>query len=189
MKENRCPKWPQKSFFFLLQNGDMPPPRSTYPLILMFWCDAKKSAFLDALPMDQKIEKNWALERQWSPKGLRLFSGCAVPWPCGPQDHLEERPFDHWTIQIGSRHAVGPKARRIYSEVFINWLCILILISFIYIFISITDISIYIYIDICVCIYKNNIYMYMYIYYLYMCVYVYIARRPLWRSAFPTEEL
>ena len=43
---------------FLDPNGDMGIPGSIYRLIFVFCCDAKKSLFLDAFPMDQKIEKS-----------------------------------------------------------------------------------------------------------------------------------
>ena len=44
---------------------------------LKFWCDARKSSFLDAFPMDQEIEKSRALWRQGPQKSARAGSGAS----------------------------------------------------------------------------------------------------------------
>ena len=44
---------------------------------LTFCCDAKKSSFLDAFPMDQKIEP-------WSAKGQKVLKGTTPGTPPGP---------------------------------------------------------------------------------------------------------
>ena len=87
---------------------------------LAFWCDAKKSSFVDALPMDQQFEQIAPWSAKLSPKGLTPFSEGAVLRPWVPQDQLKVKRFGHWTIQKGSRHAVGPKARRTYISIFYN---------------------------------------------------------------------
>ena len=111
--KKRCQRGPQKTYFGV-HNGDMGLPGSTYPLILAFWDDAKKSSFLDALPIDQKIKKIEPWSAKGSNKCLQVFAGAKFLGGGVPQDQLKEGPVDHWTIQKGSRHAVGPKARRIF---------------------------------------------------------------------------
>ena len=62
--------------------------------------------------MDQQIEKIGPWSAKGSKKCHRLFDDAKFLGGRGPQDQLKVGPFDHWTIQKGSRHAVGPKARR-----------------------------------------------------------------------------
>ena len=50
-----------------VQNCDMGLPVSTYHLLLDVLCDAKKSLFLDAFPMDPQIEQI----EPWSAKGKK----------------------------------------------------------------------------------------------------------------------
>ena len=59
---------------------------------LTFCCDAKKSSFLDAFPMDQKIEKI----EPWSAKGLKVLKGRTPPGPPGtPRTPGTPPPFPH----------------------------------------------------------------------------------------------
>ena len=52
-----------------MQNGDTGFPCSTYSLIFTFWCDARKSLFIEAFPMGQKIPRQKAVEHQSVAKG------------------------------------------------------------------------------------------------------------------------
>ena len=63
--------------------------------------------------MDPKIEQIGPWSAKGSKKCHRLFDNAKFPGGRGPQDQLEVGPFDHLTVHKGSRHAVGPKARRI----------------------------------------------------------------------------
>ena len=65
----------------------------------MFWCDAKKSQFLDALAMAPKIKKIGAWNAKGSKKCLRVFNDAKFLGGRGPQDQLKVGPFDYWTIQ------------------------------------------------------------------------------------------
>ena len=111
-----CQREPQKSCFgFKMETWG-----SQVRLILwlwIFWCDAKKSSFCDALPMDQQIKQIRPWGAKGSPRGHRLFANAKFPGGMGPRDQLEVGPLDHWTIHKGSRHAVGPKDRRIYKYI------------------------------------------------------------------------
>ena len=65
-----------------------------------------------------------------APKGrqgdFRMFDGGKFLGWRGPQDQLKIGPFDSKTIQGGSRHAVGPKARRIDAKhIIFIWDCLL----------------------------------------------------------------
>ena len=80
-----------------------------------FWCDAEKSSFLDALQMDQQIEKIEPWSNKGSPRWLRESSGWKFLGHRGPYTVRKTDRFDSKTAtqEKKSRHAVGPKARRI----------------------------------------------------------------------------
>ena len=74
---------------------------------LTFWCDAKKSSFVDALPIDRKNQKNRAGERQRIEKvpparrrrevsGRDGFPGSIESRTLWPLDHPERIPTRRW---------------------------------------------------------------------------------------------
>ena len=111
--KKRCQRGPQKSCFGI-QDGDMGLPGSTYPLIFDVLVRCQKIIIFGCLPDGPK---NRAVERQIVKRSLRVFASAKFLGGRGPQNQLKVGPFDHWTSQKGSRHAVGPKARRIYMYI------------------------------------------------------------------------
>ena len=94
------------------------PTGSTYPLTFDVWVRYPEHFVFYTRPMDQQIEP-------WSAKGRKNASGYLTTpsfqagW--GPLSRLKVRPLDRKTIQKGSRHAVGPKARRIVLTINTAW--------------------------------------------------------------------
>ena len=76
-----------KNHVFLIQNGDMGFPDSTYPLIF------------DVL-VDQIIEKVEPWSAKGSPRGLTPFAYAKFSGGRGPQDQLKVGPYEHWTISF-----------------------------------------------------------------------------------------
>ena len=110
--ENRCRNGSQKALK-IRENRSMGVPWFDFLSFLWILGDVEKSMFFNVVFRRQKSIKIEPWTAKGSPKWLRLFDGAKFPGQRGPYTVKKKHRFDSKTVQKGSRHAVGPKARRI----------------------------------------------------------------------------